>query len=55
MGVVGFSHTKQDHGDREVDGARDEGRDPFGPAKGVVGFLFLEVEVDLLEDILGLE
>ena len=55
MGVVGFSHSKKDHGDSEVDRTRDEGRDPFGPAKGVVGFLLFEVEVDLLEDILGLE
>ena len=55
MGVVGFSHSKEDHGDREVDGAGDEGRNPFGPAESIVGFILFEVEVDLLKDILGLK
>ena len=55
VSVVGFSHSKEDHGDGEVDGAGDQRGDPFGPTESVVGFILFEVEVDLLEDVLGLE
>ena len=54
-GIVGFAHSKQNHGGGEVDETRDQGGDPFGPSKEVVGLDFLEVEVDLLEDVLCLE
>ena len=55
MSVVGFTHSKQDHGDHEVDGAGDQRSDPFGPSESIVGLPILEVEVDLLEDVLGFE
>ena len=54
-GVVGFSHSKKDHGDGEVDEAGDQGGDPFGPSEEIVGLNLLEVQVELLEDLLGLE
>ena len=54
-GIVGFANSEQNHGDRKVDEPRDQGSDPFGPSEGIVGLPLLEVEVDLLEDVLGLE
>ena len=52
-GIVGFADSKQNHSDREVDEAGDQGGDPFGPTKDVKGLDLLEVEVYLLEDVLG--
>ena len=52
VGVVGFTHSKQDHGDGEADDAGDQGGDPFGPSEKTVGLNLLKVEVYLLEDIL---
>ena len=53
--VVGLADSEQDHGDGEVDEAGDQGGDPLGPSKEVVGLNFLKVEVDLLEDVLSLK
>ena len=55
MGIAGFTHSKQNHGNGEVDEAGDQGSDPFGPSEEIMGLNLLEVEIDLLEDVLGLE
>ena len=55
VGVVSFANPEQDRGDDEVDQARDQKGNPFGPTEDVVGFELLEVDIHLLEDILSLE
>ena len=55
LGMVGFTHSKQDHGDSEIDEAGDQGSDPFGPSEEILGLYLLEVEIDLLEDVFSLE
>ena len=56
MGMEKESHEFQNEdGEHETDDSGDQGRHPFGPAEQIAGFSAFEVQIHLLEDVLGLE
>ena len=56
VGMEKEPHESQDEdGEHEADDGRDQRSHPFGPAEQIAGFSAFEVQIHLLEDVLGLE
>ena len=52
---VGSDESYHDDREQKAGDPGDDGRNPLGPSERVPGFDLFEVEVDLLQDIFGLE
>ena len=56
VGMEKEPHESQDEdGEHEADDSGDQRSHPFGPAEQIAGLTAFEVQIHLLEDVLGLE